>query len=296
MTLIAFVAKRDSALIMTDSVSYTANASQLSLATKVLPMAHLDAAVLAQGDQLYGWGAKVSALAWSGSVSSFDQLAAESAQWLPPWDEAEQHRDAGVTLVGYSPQAERFIAWQYDSANGFTPERIEGMYCYPATFTMRPSAYEKRRQHHLLDPYPDEIDRAKVAGALDTWNTKPATLVPRTPEAWVQLAVDIRRQRALEQWDKVIVAGDVFLTELGRGTLSTRRIHSYDDAGEEFQQLVRGTAHPQGQLGACPCNSGRTYLACCLADHLDDPCDCLSGRTMRECCMVAVDGNESAVL
>lgn len=52
--------------------------------------------------------------------------------------------------------------------------------------------------------------------------------------------------------------------------------------------MIAFSAHPQAQLGACPCGSDRTFRECCLVSFLDEACSCRSGDTFGDCCAIEV--------
>lgn len=257
MTLIAFAVQPDRAEICTDTLTYAANGRTLGRHGKVHPLPHLNSAMLTQG------AAGLAAL-WAFRLSSFtedaldfDDLDKLAAQELPAtWDGLNHDRpgssDSIVFHVGFSPAAGRFLAYGYPSINRFRrADLTDRFYAMPALLSHDPAA-------------------------------------PADEQQWTDLARLIRRERALapiESGHKVFIGGDVVLTRIEVGCLQQRTIHTFDDTGLEFRQMVAGTLHPFSQLGPCPCGSGKA-LVVCHGFAPDSKCTCGSGRTFGACCRV----------
>lgn len=286
MTLIGVATYGDRAEFITDIASYSLNGSSLGRTTKFVVVSHLDAAVVTQGSGEFGDLAKLATLKFAEQASSFDELTDGAPGWLlDAWElvrESETHlTDSTVILVGYSPRHQRFVTYVFASESDFAPVDPGEMFLMPTPWTMRPSTMEQRR---LLAT--DGLgDRAREV--LAGWADKPAVQRPGSASAWESLARTVREQRALESWFRVIVAGALLHTTLRRhGESSTRQLFEFDDHGEEFLRLIAYTQHPQAQLMACHCGSGKRFLDCHLAPHLDDPCGCGTGALFRDCCAV----------
>jgi hypothetical protein len=287
MTMICFATYGDSAEFMTDTVNYNERASTLGHGTKHVTLNHLDAAFLTHGGLYFGDSAKAAALQASHQVATFDELVDSAQTWLRQvWTGAladgAPARPASVFLIGWSGRRERFAAYSLASEQDFAAVPVDEPFVTPTPFTMRPSDLELARfRDYMLECGDTEADFADMSRR---WTSQPApTRLTRFTE-WEQLAMDIRQQRALEQFGRVIVAGRVVHTRLERGSVETQVIGEFDDSGEEFLQLVAFTRHPLGQVQPCWCDSGRRYLDCHLADELDDPC--CRGKAFRDCCMI----------
>lgn len=289
MTLIAFACYPDRIEAITDTASYSRSVSWLGQTTKQVPIAHLDALILTQGDSSFGIQAKVALLESAGDATTFDELAAGTPEMLRElWPDRRNPEHSGtVFLAGYSPAEEAFVAWQYAAEHDFFADRVDRPFVMPAPFSMRPSAVELLRAADYLEPEHRHL--------LANWDRRPELAAPESTQQWLDLALAVREQRALESFMRVIVAGRVFHTVVRRGKVATRQIHQFADRGDEFLQLIAWTQHPQAQLMACHCGSGKTFVECHLAPHLDSPCNCGSGSTFRECCMVQ-GANAQAVL
>lgn len=295
MTMIAFATYGDRAEFITDSASYLANGAGLSHCTKAVPLPHLDMAVLAQGDSVFAVDAKTIVMQVAGQVSTFDGVVRSTPEhlrthWALRLEEYADAKPAKVFLLGYSQDDERFTAWELASDVGdFEPLRIDQPYVLPCPWGVRPDERQAERLHEWdreqaakwgVEPLGDRI--------VERWLSRPAMAAPASIEEWVTVAKVVRKERT-DEYASVIVAGDVFHTRIGRGEVTTQRIHSYDDSfqSEDFQAMVAGTQHPLGQLLPCICGSGTRALECHLADQLDEICGCLrSGKTFRECCAV----------
>lgn len=290
MTLIAFATYGDHAEFITDSTSYTRTIS-MGLCTKSIPLPHIDAAVLTQGESTFGDQAKSGALQASAQVASFDELVETAPGWLDGiWRNNEATSvgtnplvESVIFFIGWSETEQEFAAYAFASEQGFKPVRIKSTWVMPCPWDNRPSGIELRRMQGWMHDHPDVDEAARL------WSLKKPRPRPESIQEWVQVAKDAREQRSLGgRFAHVIVAGDVFHTRLERGEVTTKRVHRFNDSGDEFQTMVSGTQHPQAQLEACWCESGQTYQDCHLAAYYADghSCDCGSGRAFEGCCMV----------
>lgn len=289
MTMIAIATKGDHAEILTDSARYNLSLSQLDNASKVRHFTHLDAAVVTQGDSVFGVSVKANMDLMTGT---FDQLVELLPLTLPKlWSQEVEGRHGVVAstayLVGYSDEAGEFRAYAMASDQDFEPVPFETT-CTPMPWSYRPSELEVARLSQALPEGPNR------AVNLERWAAQPPLPVPQDAADWVDLAKLVREQRALEDYGRVIVAGKVHLARLARGTYRTRVVHTYNDQGEELQQLLALTYHPLAQVAPCWCGSGEALILCHMAEDLDKPCPCASPRTFRECCAITTDGGPVA--
>lgn len=146
---------------------------------------------------------------------------------------------------------------------------------HPRAQAKHPLVTSTSRYIYLHLPLPGVRNRTIESAILsvpvkDAWAAQTLTATP-VAEAWGPRKTTWNNQPAL------------------RGEITTRRVYRYADGGEEFLHMVSGTQHPQGQVAACPCDSGKTYLDCHLAERYADghTCDCGSGEPFRDCCMVS---------
>lgn len=304
MTMIAFATYGDRAEIITDTASYLQNGSALSRCSKVVTIPHLDTAVTTQGDSAFGTDVKSAALQVAGQVTTFDELVDEFPRvlrdlWARRRAEWGAASDSVVFLIGYSPRVEAFRAWGFATdLDNLEPFAIEPTWVMPCPWGVRPDRLQVARF------LADDADWAAQYDAEPTgprfvdqlWSQQPTLTPPATLDEWVTLAQLVRQDRAVDdRFPSTYVAGDVFHTRIGRGEITSRKVHSFDDSGEEFLQMISGTQHPIAQLLPCPCDSGEIYLACCLAPALDQPCGChVSGKTFRECCAVSAEVRRAA--
>jgi hypothetical protein len=101
-----------------------------------------------------------------------------------------------------------------------------------------------------------------------------ADQAPDGEQAWIALAQDLRlRSIAVPPEHRVIFGGELVYTRLEDGGVEQRRIHKFDDQGQEFAMLLAGTANPLGaphkwtgvgRNDPCPCGSGKKYKQCHL--------------------------------
>ena len=294
MTMIAFATYGDRAEIITDSASYNQNGSAIGRTSKVLTIPHLDAAVATQGDSLFGVLAKSAVLQVAGQLATFDDVVAAMPRHLREiWAERREDwadaSDSIIFLLGYSARSERFEAYLFATDRGdLEPSRVGAPWVTPCPWSFKPSLVDVKRLREW------SRDAAAAAGeadqgheAVQLWMTKPPMTAPATVDEWVDLAKQVREERALSGYATVYVAGDVFYTRIARGEATTRKVHTYDDEGDEFLQMIEGTQHPVAQLMPCWCESGKAFLDCHLAPQLDERCQCnMSDKTFRECCAV----------
>lgn len=289
MTLIAFATYGTRAELITDTLSYTNNASSFGQCSKHILIPHLDAAVMSQGDSEFGVRAKVVAMDLAGDVPTFDALSVEITDWLVElWGRFADTTpvESTVFLIGYSHEHGKFAAYHYASEQAFKRVRVTSTFVTPTPWTARPSGLELRR----LRDGEGRTSKAARLEVVELLKTKAPPPPPASIDEWVHLAQTVREQRALQQFCQTLVAGKVIHTRLERGESQTRTIHEFDDSGDEFRAMVTGSQHPVGQLMACDCGSGKTYRDCCLATYYADghPCDCGSGQTFDGCCRVVV--------
>ena len=294
MTFIAFHAGLDEAEIATDTMSYTLNGSEFGRSSKVALYPHVDAAVMTQGFVTVGSTLRLAIDLLSEAVPTFDgmveHLGAFLADAYAKLEEdiraADARHGSTLFLIGYSEAEARFCAVQCATDRGFAVEPISDTFVHPSPWSLRPSALEADRIGRDVEAKEGRERRDAVLGG---WNAQATPVIPESRQDWIALAMRARTERSLMSgFGKTFVAGDLHYTRLKRGMATTKKVHTFNDAGEEFQALVRGTYHPQGQLGPCWCGSGKTFLECHMAPHLDEPCACGSGRPIRDCCMVQV--------
>lgn len=287
MTLIGIHVTPDYAEIVTDSLAYTSHARRLGRSSKVQLLPQLEAAVVTQGDLRFGADAKTLLMTEGIHLATVDDVLATMPETFQRgWSllELDQTRSpltpSIVFVVGYSPTHGRFGAWQLASEHAFAPLELEGVFLHPSPVRYRPSHLELDRALRF-----QHIDQAEA----DTWASSPAVPAPEDGEAWMRLAVIARQERALDLNPhlKVLVGGRVFQTYLSRSGAAVTPLFEFNDSGEEFQRMVAGTLHPQGQAGPCPCGSNQRLIDCHLVPLLDEPCPCGTGETpLRACCAV----------
>ncbi len=264
MTMIAFATYGDHAEFITDTLNYTDGAEVLGRSTKHALIPHLDAAVMTQGDCTLGTVVKSGALATSNHVATFDELVDLAPTWLREiWGDGEGavSPEFVAFLLGWSDREGKFTGHAFAAEQGFKPITITSTWVMPMPWTSRPTGLELRRVKRW------EADNPRIDELAQIWSARPAQPRPDSIEGWVDLAKACREQRALAGgFGRVLVAGDVFHTRLSRGEAHTRRIHTFDDSGVEFQKMIAGTYHPQALAADCWCESGLAYGNC----HADE--------------------------
>lgn len=283
MTLIAIACKGDTAEILYDSLAYTQNLGKIGHTSKCMVLPHLDAAILSQGDGVFGIEAKSVLAQSSALVDDLDQILAAAPEALRQLyaDLASVRPEitspSTVFLVGWSGSANRFQAHYLAFEDQFEPTPIDGLHVMPAPFTERPSALELNR---LKAAYVGQEGSNFWTG----WAAMPEPLIPDTVDDWERVG-ERARDRALIEHCRTLVGGRLFFTRLELGSSTTTELLEFDDP-HEFERIVRGSQHPIAQQMPCSCGSGKTFLDCCLAEHYADghPCDCGSGKSFVECC------------
>ena len=293
MTLIAFNTTRERAEVLTDTLAYSPNFRHMGHSAKVVQLPHIDAVATMTGDNRFGAFFKSAVIGTGMTLPTFDALV----EWLPGqlreilagFDGSAGHYRPTPYLVGYSHERKGFAAYAFHISRDFEPLLIEGAYMTPMPTIFRP--------HEMnLAEYAEDLTDPEAAARLEEWSKAPAMLVPDGREDWITLAAATRRSRSA-WWSRSNlavhpVAGALHLTTVERGKITTEHVHTFDDSGEEFANIIRGSAHPQSQLGPCPCGSGKTFLSCHLEPLLDDACTCGSGEPFRGCCMVSAEESE----
>jgi hypothetical protein len=290
MTLIGIATYGKYAEFITDELSYTTSLSSLGKTTKSRILSHIDTAVITQGGVQFGRVAEAAMGVLAEECANLDSLVADAPETLRTiWHAEPGHdtHDGTVFLVGYSAEREAFAAFAFCAErNEFEPEELVAPHVMPAPFAVAPSLIELDRLMSQVGPRVSDKYRNALS---ETWTTRPAFRAPRNKDEWRTVAKQCREQRALDPGAiRTLVGGNVHHTRISRGKSSTNVIHTYDDSGAEFQKMIAHSAHPQAQLGACPCDSGRTYRECCLVEFLDEACSCGSGDTFGQCCALDV--------
>lgn len=269
MTLIAFATYGDHAEFVTDTISYTSGGEELGRCTKHMTLNHLDAAVLTQGDELFGDDAVSGANQVSGRVATFDELVDAATDFLADLWRARLAEKGGsedvaesvIFFLGWSDRAGAFTAHAFASEQGFKPLAVTRPWVMPTPWSLRPSGLELRRLKTWNQDHP-QIEQACAA-----WAAAPPLAAPQSIEAWVDLAKQARELRSLGgRFGRVIVAGDVFHTRVSRGAVHTQRVHRFNDAGDELLRMVAGSYHPLALAAACDCGAGRAFGDCCGVD------------------------------
>jgi hypothetical protein len=294
MTLIAFSATKNRADFLTDTWAYSSGGRRIGNDSKVHSIPHLDMAYAIQGDLEFGvaWGCYAAGLTMF--AGSFDNFACEAGPYVrAAWDSlATPPQDPSTLfLIGYSSEASRFRAYQFDSDSDFERQDLEAPFIIPTPTDTRISDLEWARLEGQLRLF--RMSDQQVLAAHDLWRGRPELVAPTTVKGWVQLGKHVRESRALVNPAtglKVFVAGDLFHTVVKRGEFTTSRVHRFNDSGAEFAQLVAGTLHPVSQYGpCCYCDSGRPYVDCCAASYATQPCPCGSGKPFQACCSVRAE-------
>lgn len=296
MTLIACATygKRRAEFI-TDSTSYSPSADQTGTCTKHVTLNHLDAAVLCQGPLGFANLIRAAAFGVSGQVENFDEFLDSAPLWLREYRQyyrddvlKEAQREgtdwlqSTVILIGWSDRAQEFVAQVFASKYDFDPRPVAGAWIYPRPWSAQPTEMD-------IETLPE--DDPEVEAIREKWLQMPPRPVPARLDDWRTLAREVRQSRG-HGYARVLVGGHVTHTRLERGSVISKRIHTYDDTGAEFAKMVYGSLHPVSLAAPCHCRSGVPFGECCLEKGLAKPCYCESGTPLGECCWRRVDQAE----
>lgn len=285
MTLLAFATYgRKRAEFITDTAAYNQTAAWTGRCTKHLTLNHIDAAVLNNGPIDFGHMFRAVLLEASPTLATFDELMDGAPTLLvdlrkfwrensPMGPRTDAFYQPTVALIGWSDRAQEFVGYVLSSAHDFEPTIPAGLWAWPMPMTSRPTELE-------LSTLPDDPE---YATKREQWRARPPRPVPARTEDWRSLAVDVRAQRC-SGWAGTGVGGDIIHTRLERGSVISRRIHTYAENGEEFAKMIEGTAHPVALARDCHCGSGKPFGECHVSRLLAKPCPCESGRPYGECC------------
>jgi hypothetical protein len=130
-------------------------------------------------------------------VGTFDGFTQETGPRLrEAWSHvAERHRVPSVVFViGYSPEANRFRAYQFASSSDFERQDLEAPFIIPAPFDIRPSELELAR---IKDQLAGSSNEAEMLTLIENWHQQPGLVAPTTVKGWVQLGKHTRESRAL---------------------------------------------------------------------------------------------------
>ena len=205
-------------------------------------------------------------------VADFDAFTAALPESLRGvWVAVSQGRAAAgyddedsrmLVAVGWSPIAGSFKAVMFSSDHDFEPHPLSGPFSQPSPLDVRLSRPEAD-QYRRLGSLPGDL--------LERWERQPPLHAPRNTAGWVELGQRVREQRSMLYPDdtclKIVVGGELHATTLRRGELTTRRVHTFDDTGEDLLRLVQGTAHPVSLASPCGCLSGRLFGDCHAASN-----------------------------
>jgi len=276
VTFIAIAAARHRADILTDTFAYSGDHSLITRTTKVTLVSHLDAAVTFAGGEDFRGYVEMLLIPLYVAAEGFDELVAMLPDNLRSvWERTVEVRerqaadtdtdldtsDSLVHLVGWSPSERTFQSWAFGSRFGFTADRLHGLYVNPAPWSCPPSVYESDEFLTLLDP----ADTAPGT-TFASWLGRPAPAIPPNPKAWVQMAMRSRQDRGLADIRtgvKRSIGGDLHHTHLEVGKATVRKVHTFNDTGDEFARLVAGTEHPIALASPCLCGSGAPFEGCC---------------------------------
>lgn len=265
MTLLAYRLERDFVEVVSDTLAVADNAAYLFDSSKVQYIPHLDLALAGTG---LGYIAKYVALDVGDLASApYDELVPKVQQIVQKVaaelaDSNPDHAAASATILyafGYSERRRRCMGSLFMGGGPSAPwerewQAVDALYDHPA--------YRGDGRGSSARIWPRAL-----GSSFDI-----ADAAPEGPLGWVELATRLRREMIDTPPERRIVfGGDLIYTRLEQGGVTQRRIFRFDDTGEEFAQLLAGTANPLGaphrwpgvgRNDPCPCGSGEKYKRC----------------------------------
>lgn len=282
MTLVAFANHGTHVDIATDTGGWDLmQRDGMSHVTKYSHLAHLDAVMLKQGDGQVGKVARY-VLDLITERDTFDDLIEAAPGAFQRAGAGDDGAVGTVFLLGWSDHAEAFATYVLASEQNFRAHKVD-RWIMPAPWSMRPSGLELRR----LKAVAAHTDWGPEAA--EVWPTRPPMRAPANDEEWIELANLARDERTmLGPRARVHVTGELWLSRLERGAFASRRVHQWNDTGENLRRMVTGSHHPFAQAEPCVCGSGRRWRDCCLAawNASNGSCLCGSGQPFEDCCRV----------
>ncbi|MDQ1130248.1 hypothetical protein [Microbacterium sp. SORGH_AS_0888] len=146
MTLVIFDQRDDSAMIVTDTlISDHNDQTPIGFASKVIPLPHLNLAMVSMGTSQFGWLWEDYVRRIPHSIRDIDDLNHTAPNvlrtfWTEYTAERGTHTDERICIIGYPDGSDKIVRYAYDSATNFEPERFDtpGMWTQPRpqTFTI----------------------------------------------------------------------------------------------------------------------------------------------------------------
>jgi hypothetical protein len=260
MTMVAIQVGPDHAEVVADSMSYTYDGQRIAATRKLALLERQRAVMVSQGDHGFhiDWYLHVAEHV-EDQAADFDQAVdAYDGQIGGVWDAyvercealGEQRAEPSTAfLVGWSPAAGRFRAYAWSSSLNMERIELTDPYVMPAPIpTYRPGPIEIADRDALLAAHvADGLDPAnatETARHFGLWDQAPPLPWIPNVETWTQLSKLVRLNRAVACRGtglQVYVGGDVVHAHLTRGDAVFRRIHRFDDTGDEFRAMMAGT-------------------------------------------------------
>jgi hypothetical protein len=298
MSFLAIAVDGQGVTMVADSLAYTRSARHVTTADKVheLPAVNALTASIGMGPFQRRWFARADELAdQANDFDGFVRVAGDAIRqaWAPDADAYTMAgldgRAVSVFLAGYSNKARKWKSYAYHSANGLAREDVDGMFLHPTPMAWRPSEFENTQlRAAVLDAFEEETAES-VNDWMAPWEAQPPPPVPNDVARWVELAKTVRRSRIDEVsfaafGISCLVGGAVNYLRLTETGTDRQTIHTFDDTGPEFVEMVKRSLHPLSQMSPCFCGSGTIYLDCCLAGLAAEACWCGTGKPMGDCC------------
>lgn len=277
----------NTAIIATDTWSYTLNARELGVTDKVHLFPERRLAVVTQGPVRLGvlWASTIAELDdRAGSVALLNAEAPELLRRV--WEQVDEPYSEGLVLhAGWDDVDGRYTLTAFDSLHDFEPETIDRPFVHPTPLSYQFGTYEAARVSGIADKYrgPKEDREAlqvNVAHALGDGYPIPSIRDDDNLVSFAEFVRDTRAKQPVSTGMKVLIGGALWRTVMTPDEIFTGRIHEFPDPAE----VLADTEHPTAQHAPCACGSGQLWILCCGQKRLNQPCHCHSGRTFGDCC------------
>lgn len=202
--------------VVTDSISYRYDDGGTKWVSKTYVLPHLDLLVTAVGLRQLSAAYVMMLGLGQRRDCSLDDIAADAQSLLSEiWEHAADTDNSThgptfgtVYIAGWSPSADDYTAFRFNSADNFTPQQ---------------------RHSGDLAIYPTPDPTIQVT-------------YPESLEDWVNLAEHVRQAEIDRDAARVLIGGRLVMTNLTRGAAIQTTIHEFDDSPELWDHYLRDLA------------------------------------------------------
>lgn len=260
MTLLAYRLEEEYVEVVTDTLTVADDGAVIDHAPKVRYAPHLEVLVAGTGLEfvLKMVGDHVAGIG-SGSIDDVIPAAAVAARAAAQMCAEAGHASPTVLyLFGWSPCRRRYVG---SLMLGGDKEPWEREW-QPIDALLENPAYRGDGAGGSCRIWPHALQ--------ESFNVADET--PSSVLGWVDLAEKLRvRMIDTPPEQRVIFGGQLIYSRLEAGGITQRRIHTFDDDGDDFARLLAGSANRRGaphrwtgvgRNDPCPCKSGKKWKQC----------------------------------